>query len=99
MARSSALKNNRDILSKNLVIFEDNIQILSSRLGGELHDFVTEIYIVRRNLDKVRTNCGFAKVFFDYFILLQEFHLFVKANDCLSLIDQNYTGYLALEKF
>lgn len=95
---SSALKSNKKILSKNLYILEDNIQLLSGKFGDRSDDLITEVYLIGCNLNRVKTDRGFAKVFFDFFIVMQEFHFFVVDNNLSDLVKQNYSGYLNLDR-
>jgi hypothetical protein len=94
------LKENKQILADNLTLLSSNVRSVGGIVpSGIVEKFQHSIGVLNYKLKSVRNNTAFVRLFFEYFLLMQNFHSTINTFECSDLVDQKYEGYQFLKPF
>jgi hypothetical protein len=88
------LRENKEVMGDNLELFSGNLMMVSNLLPSHITEkFKRNINALSSRLKRISNDTAFAKLFFDYFVLIQNFHSTIETFECSDLVDQKYEGY------
>jgi hypothetical protein len=89
-----SLKENKEVFSSNINLLSKNVKMVSDLMPSHVADkFKRNISTLNFRLKSINNSTAFAKLFFEYFVLVQNFHSALETFKCSDLVDQRYEGY------